>query len=582
MKVDLSLAIGGAQGSGVETAGRVAILAFAMKGLEVFGSREYHSNIVGAHSYYHIRVGKNALRLPFDAVVAMDAESVFTLATNLRRDGLLICNSETLETTLNEIPSMSRWLKKRIAERFGAGVKAGEILSHLKVFAFELKDALRRLNISKSKVSISRIVNIIGVSAMLYLLGVDEETIKRAVETRVSGDLNLRAVELAVEEAKDFRELELLEGNRGGYLMSGNEVVATAKIFAGLEFLSYYPITPATDEALFIEENGDAVAIQAEDEISAIGMALGASISGLRACVTTSGPGFSLMNEMISFAVQAEIPIVITLWMRVSPSTGMATRTSQQDLFHAIFSGHGDTGKIVIASGDHREAFEDVFRAFEFAEKFQIPVIHLLDKFLASSIAMFEKNTFLREKPGKTFSDSELRYLITEDGISPFVPLGSRTMIISGLEHDEYGFATEDPVMREKMMLKRERKLKTIAKSLSDESFVVYGDEDAEITVVSFGSTKNAILNAIETMKDVKFVQLRILSPFPDISKVVSDKVLCIESNLGQLSFLLRTCCKVDAVAKKLNGRPIYENEVEKAIKAVKNGEKEVILSEGI
>ncbi|MEM3505782.1 MAG: 2-oxoacid:acceptor oxidoreductase family protein, partial [Archaeoglobaceae archaeon] len=102
MKVDLSFAIGGAQGSGVETAGKIATLAFAMKGLEVFGSREYHSNIVGAHSYYHIRVGKNALRLPFDAVVAMDAESIFTLATNLRRGGLLICNSETLETKLND------------------------------------------------------------------------------------------------------------------------------------------------------------------------------------------------------------------------------------------------------------------------------------------------------------------------------------------------------------------------------------------------------------------------------------------------------------------------------------------------
>ncbi|MEM3796542.1 MAG: 2-oxoacid:acceptor oxidoreductase family protein [Archaeoglobaceae archaeon] len=582
MKVDLSFAIGGAQGSGVETAGKIATLAFAMKGLEVFGSREYHSNIVGAHSYYHIRVGKNALRLPFDAVVAMDAESIFTLATNLRRGGLLICNSETLETKLNDIPSMSRWLKKRIAEKYGVEVKAGDILGDFKVLAFELKDALRRLNISKSKVSISRIVNIIGVSAMLYSLGLDKETIKRAVETRVSGELNLMAVELAIEKAKGLRELECLEGNREGYLMSGNEVVATAKILAGLEFLSYYPITPATDEALFIEENGDAVAIQAEDEISAIGMALGASISGLRACVTTSGPGFSLMNEMISFAVQAEIPIVITLWMRASPSTGMATRTSQQDLFHAIFSGHGDTGKIVIASGDHREAFEDTFRAFELAERFQIPVVHLLDKFLASSITMLEKNIFSREKPAKTFSDSEQRYLITEDGISPFVLLGSQTMVVSSLEHDEYGFATEDPFIREKMMLNMERNLMTIAKSLSGESFVVYGDEDAEVTIVSFGSTKNAILNAIETMENVKFVQLRILSPFPDISKVVSGKVLCIESNLGQLSFLLRTCCKVDAIAKKLNGRPIYENEVKKAIKAVKNGEEEVILSEGI
>lgn len=581
MKVDLSLAIGGPQGSGIETAGRVAILALAMKGFELLGSREYHSNIVGAHSYYHIRVGKNSLRLPFDAVVAMDAESILTLTTSLKKGGLLVCSSEALETKLEEIPSMSRWLKKRIAEKHGSDIKAGEVLRDFRVLAFELRNLLKVLGV-KSKISISRLANLLGVSAMLYSLGVDEGTIKKAVENRVPGEINLKAVEVAVREARGFREFELPEGSHEGYLMSGNEIVATAKILAGLEFLSYYPITPATDEALFVEENSDAIAVQAEDEISAIGMSLGASMSGLRASVTTSGPGFSLMNEMISFAVQAEVPIVITLWMRASPSTGMATRTSQQDLLHAIFSGHGDAGKIVIASGDHREAFEDTFRAFELAEKFQVPVVHLLDKFLATSIARLERSIFSRKRSEKAFSNSELRYEITENGISPFVPLGVRTMVVSSLEHDEYGFATEDPVMREKMMMKRDRKFRTIAESLGSESFAVYGEKNAEVTVVSFGSTKNAILGAIESMEDVKFVQIRILSPFPDVSKVVSGKVLCIESNLGQLSFLLKTCCKVDAVAKKLNGRPIYENEVEKAIKAVKANEREVILSEGI
>lgn len=580
MKVDISLAIGGAQGSGVETAGRVAILAFAMKGHRVFGSREYHSNIVGAHSHYHIRVGKNALRLPFDAVVAMNAESIFTLGMNLKRNGLLICDSSSLEVKFEEIPSMSKWLKKRIAEIYGPEIKASDILSDLKVLALDLKEILKELNISKSKTSISRIVNLVGVSTGLYSLGLDVETIKRAVENRIPGEINLRAVELAVKKAEGFREFELPVGDVKGYLMSGNEAVATAKILAGLEFLSYYPITPATDEALFIEENSDVVAIQAEDEISAIGMALGASISGRRASVTTSGPGFSLMNEMISFSVQAEIPIVITLWMRASPSTGMATRTSQQDLLHAIFSGHGDTGKIVIASGDHREAFEDTFLAFELAEKFQTPVVHLLDKFLASSIAILDGEMFLRKAVEKKFLGSGPRYLITEDGLSPFVPLGSCTMVVSSLEHDEYGFATEDPVMREKMMLKRKRKFETISKNLKD-AFSVYGEENSEITVVSFGSTKNTILSAIEDIESVKFIQLRILSPFPDISRSVSGKVLCIESNLGQLSFLLKTCCKVDTVAKKLNGRPIYEEEVKKAVYAVRNGEKEVILSEG-
>lgn len=582
MRVDLSFAVGGAQGSGIETAGRIAITAFAMKGCEVLGSREYHSNIVGAHSYYHIRVGGNALRLPFDAVVAMDAESIFTLSRNLKKGGLIVCNSETLKTGIDEIPSMSKWLKKRIVDIFGPKVKAEDILNGFKVLALDLRELMKNLKVSKSKFSVSRVINVFGVSAGLYALGVDVETIKKAVEKRAPGEANLNSVELAIKSAEKFREFEISEEKANYYLMSGNEVVAIAKILAGLEFISYYPITPATDEALFIEENGNAIAIQVEDEISAIGMALGASISGLRSCVTTSGPGFSLMNEMISFAVQAEIPIVITLWMRSSPSTGMATRTSQQDLLHAIFSGHGDTSKIVLASGDHREAFEDTFKAFELAEKFQIPVVHLLDKFLASSIANLDRKIFSREKIGKKFYDGDLRYLLTENGISPFIPLASQTMVVSSLEHDEYGYPTEDPVMRENMMLKRERKTKTITESLRNESFVVYGEENANTTIISFGSTKNAILSAIRNMEGIKFIQIRVLSPFPDISEEISGKVLCIESNLGQLSFLLKTCCKVDTIAKKLNGRPVYENEVEKAIKAVENGVKEVILSEGI
>lgn len=584
MRVDLSLAIAGFQGGGIESAGQIAIKAFALKGYEIFGSREYHSNIIGAHSYFHLRVGGKALKLPLDALIALDAESVFTHLQDLRKGALVVCDKNSLKTKASEIPSMSKALKSRIEQIYGA-FSLEQILAgnELRVIALPMKALLKKLAFEKQLTSVSRTLNVIGVSAGLYLLGLDLESIKNAVEKQFAhSELNLKAVEIAIEEVKDLDRKELPDGKKEDKLiLSGNEAVAMAKIHSGVEFLSFYPITPATDETLFFEKNGKAITIQAEDEISALGMALGASIAGLRASTSTSGPGFSLMNEMISFAVQAEIPIVITLWMRASPSTGIATRTSQQDLLHAIFSGHGDAQKIVIASGDHVEAIEDTARAFELSERFQIPVVHLLDKFIASAITKVDKEAF-RVLPKKEFELGFPRYKLTENCISPFIPIGRATMVVSSLEHDEYGFATEDPVERERMMLKRIRKFEKVAESVSKESYKVYGDEKAELTIVSFGSTKNAIIEAIQELEiPIKFVQLRILSPFPDLSKEIVGKVICIESNAGQLSFLLRSYCRVDGVAKKLNARPIYVNEVVKAIKAIIEGQKEVILSEG-
>lgn len=588
MKVDLSFVIGGFQGGGIESAGQIAVKAFAIKGHRVFGSREYHSNIIGAHSYYHIRVGGKALRMPLDALIALDAESIFTHFKNLRNGAILVCDQKSLEKKASEIPSMSRALRERIERRYGSQ-KLGKILENLEIrlIALPMAELLRKLSeeVKKPMSSVSRTLNVMATSAGLYILGLDVLTIRRAIERHFPNpELNLIAMEMAIEEVRDLERNEIPDGKKGEKIvLTGNEAVAIAKLYSGIEFLSFYPITPATDEALFIEENrGKTIIVQAEDEISALGMALGASIAGLRATVTTSGPGFSLMNEMISFAVQAEIPVVITLWMRASPSTGIATRTGQQDLLHAIFSGHGDTFKVVIASGDHEEAVEDVQLSFKLAEDFQIPVIHLLDKFIASSLTTVENKFQLLPKRKFEAYEGYLRYKLTEEGISPFVPVGMATMIVSSLEHDEYGFASEDPVNREEMMLKRIRKFKKVAEKVSGNSYSVYGEKNAELTIFSFGSTKSAILEAIEESEfSAKFVQLRILSPFPDISEEISGKVLCIESNAGQLSFLLERYCNVDSIAMKLNSRPVYVDEVIRAIEEAMNGKKEVILSEG-
>jgi 2-oxoglutarate ferredoxin oxidoreductase subunit alpha len=638
--VDLSFIIGGPQGGGVESAGQIALKAFVVKGYNVLGTREYHSNIMGAHSYYHVRVRDGparALRTPVDLVVAIDAESVLTHINDVREGGYLVYDLDSVETDATKIASMEPSLRSRLRRFFesinmkptvGSAVKVLEERG-VRTVGLPLKDMLKKVSetLGAPIASIAKTVNVIGLTAGLYTLGVGLEYIVKAVEAQFGRRPKILAPNIAAARvAFEFMEWnfgsmrELPDGpHRGRVRMvaSGNEVVAMAKVVGGLTFETFYPITPASDEAFYIEENkyvelGELsrrleldrlpiVVLQTEDEISAINMAIGAAVAGARAATSTSGPGFSLMNEAISMAVEMEAPVVVTLWMRAGPSTGIATRTGQQDLLHAIFSGHGDTPKIVIASGDHVEAFYDAIKAFNWAEMFQTPVIHLLDKYLASTITVLDEwdldvsrisiNRGLRvESPPEGYR----RYEVTDNGISPFAPLGTTTMVASSLEHDEYGFASEDPVDREVMVEKRLRKFEMMAKSIpEEEKLSVHGDPDARVTIVSFGSTKQPIISAMEELERegvrVKFLQLRILSPFPSktVSQILgnSDLIIGVEANsMGQLAFLVRahTGIEVGHLIQKFNARPFYDVEIVYGVKRVlSEGARRVVVSGG-
>lgn len=640
LTVDLNIIIGGPQGGGVESAGQIALKVFTLKGYNIIGTREYHSNIMGAHSYFHIRVSDNtprALRLPVESLVAVDAESLLTHVNDVAKGGIVVYDVGSVDQNALTLAPMEHSLKKRIEKMFserGARPTVSEAIKLLeergvRTLGLPLKELLRKTSEETGALlaSIARTVNIMGLSAALHVLGVEFPYIVKAVEAQFGKRPkilapNIAAARIAVEYAREKYGSgnTLPDGPHKGrvrMIATGNEIVAMAKIVGGLTFESFYPITPSSDEAHYIEENkyldvgGDfkeagldklsIVTLQTEDEIAAIGMALGAALAGARASTTTSGPGFSLMNEFISMAVEAEIPIVISLWMRAGPSTGIATRTGQQDLLHAIFSGHGDTPKIVIASGDHVEAFYDTIKAMNWAEKFQTPVIHLLDKYLAStsvSLDEWDLDPSLVEidrgkrvyGPVKDYK----RYEITEDGISPMAPLGFNTMIINSLEHDEYGFVSEDPIDREAMVLKRVRKFETISKSIPEtEKAVLHGDPEARVTIVSFGSTKQAILSAVEELGregvKVNFLQIRVLSPFPKdlVSKVLgrAEKVVSVEANAtGQLAFLVRahTGHSVNHVIQKLNARPLYDVDVVYGVKRIiESGVERVVVSSG-
>ncbi|MEM2613790.1 MAG: hypothetical protein QXO15_06115 [Nitrososphaerota archaeon] len=404
-------------------------------------------------------------------------------------------------------------------------------------------------------------------------------------------------------------------------------MVGIAKIYSGCRFQTYYPITPAADESVYLEDKmtfriatspeleyphiaetntlidkGNIVVMQTEDEIAAINMAIGAALTGVRSATATSGPGFSLMVEGLGWAGMNEVPVVVTHYQRAGPSTGLPTRHEQGDLLFSVFAGHGEFPRIVIASGDMLEAFYDTVRAFNYAEKFQVPVIHLLDKAIANATqtiklsdigdVVIERGEFAYEAaPGEKYR----RFKFTETGVSPRAILGSPGTIFwnTGDEHDEYGHIDEDPTNRTRMMNKRMGKLRLIEETVpSDEKISIYGDRSSDIWVISWGSTKGPIIDALEMLPEkysIGFLQVRMLHPFPGqpVSDILKDgrKVIDIEQNYsGQIGKLLTmaTGLKPTNYILKYNGRPFSSTEIRDGlIEVLQKDAKRVVMNRG-
>ncbi|MBA3750864.1 MAG: 2-oxoglutarate ferredoxin oxidoreductase subunit alpha, partial [Nitrosopumilus sp.] len=393
------------------------------------------------------------------------------------------------------------------------------------------------------------------------------------------------------------------------------------------------------------KNNGSVVVIQTEDEISAIAMAIGASLTGTRSCTTTSGPGFSLMAEALGWAGINEVPLIVSLYQRAGPSTGLPTRQEQGDLLFAINAGHGEFPRIVYSSGDIEESFYDTVKVFNYAEKFQLPVIHMLDKFIANSIMTckifdykklkIERGKFI-DKYYKADSDSNSypnsdedysikhfkRFNLDDGPVSTRVFLGTENGIFwnTGDEHDEEGHITEDPEIRKKMVEKRMSKMQLIIEQISehDQITVEFNDKlkkniENTVIIVSWGSTKGAILDTLEKIspefENIRFIfiQVKLLHPFPSkilegtINKIIGEDtennikansnskttIINIEMNyLAQLDILLKqnTTIKTDFNILKYNGRPISFSELYASfLNIIKNNvEKRVILENGV
>jgi 2-oxoglutarate/2-oxoacid ferredoxin oxidoreductase subunit alpha len=525
---DLNVMIGGAAGEGIQTIGEVLAEAISSQGYAVFTWQENESRIRGGLNSYSVRVSEKIVNAPLvnaDILLTLNQGAVSKYGHLLKPDGVLIAPVERDERTI----AMSF---KDIAER-------------------ELGHAVY--------------ANTIAVGALAAALGMDLDVLKRVLSRQFAGKGGevVTANHLAAQKGYDFVQVACqdvchwgLPGSSGRYyLLPANRTIPLAAVYAGCRFMAAYPMSPSTEIITYLAAHQDRFGIfteQAEDEIAAINMAIGASFAGARAMTATSGGGFSLMVEGISLAGMTEVPVVIILAQRPGPATGLPTRTAQGDLLFAINAGHGEFPKMVVAPADAQDAFHKVVRAFNLADKYQIPVILLTDQFLQESLVSVESFDLDREIPACHLADPStiqdyLRYQFSESGISPRLYPGQSTHLVAADsdEHDETGHITEDlAATAPAMMQKRLTKLAGLRMEVAPPE--TYGVDEAEIVFVAWGSSRQAILEGRELLRAgglaTGLIHFTELWPLPMFQFPEDKRYWSVEANAtGQLARLLRS-----------------------------------------
>ena len=632
--MDISWLVGGPQGSGVESAASIFSRLYAKVGFNIFGKREFYSNIKGMHSYFTIRISDDTIRSntnDIDIMVAFDAETIFRHAHEIAKNGILIYNADVADTKISDTNMNDEYsdrLQKHLAsENLTPDIsgimnlaKQNGVLIHSVSFKELLSDLSTKLNNPRLS-GMVRMYNVIAVSLSYGLLKGNLDLLVESIEQIFSS--KPKVAQLNIDVAKHTFEkiqqqqipfniaIPKVDPPIHTMLLQGHYGTSIGKIISGCRFQSYYPITPASDESSFLESHnqfdvvdsrpGCTVVVQTEDEISALGMAIGSALTGTRSSTCTSGPGFSLMAEMLGWAGINEVPIVVTLYQRSGPSTGLPTRHGQDDLLFAIYAGHGEFLRIVYASGDIEESFYDTCKCFNMSDIYQVPVIHMMDKFLASTVATcprFDTDSVQIDR-GKLLErgvENYKRFALTPDGISPRSKLGLEDGIFwnTGDESDQTGHVTEDPVLRDTMMDKRLFKSKYILDTLTDDDKAIsFGV--SQYTIISWGSCKGPILDAIQMLKrdgiNVGFVQVKLLQPFPadlirrllDLAEIVIDVEANHTAQLGQL-LQTHTGRNPDNYILKYSGRVMTCTELYHTVKKITQGlaKKREVLTYGV
>jgi 2-oxoglutarate ferredoxin oxidoreductase subunit alpha len=444
-------------------------------------------------------------------------------------------------------------------------------------------------------------VNIIAAGVVLGTVGVEQQLLTNFIReffSKKSDDViqkNIEAIKKGYEIGTQMlqsgkTEFSILSNPKvkDEILLNGAEAVGLGALAGGCKFLSSYPMSPSTGVMVFLSQqmdDFDVVVEQAEDEISAINMAIGASYGGARAMVTTSGGGFALMIEGVSLAGMLETPVVIHLAQRPGPATGLPTRTEQADLELALYSGHGEFPRIIFAPGNIMDAFSLTQKAFNLADKYQIPVFVLTDQYLIDSLMNLpplDISGMRNERHVVKTHKGYRRYELTEDGISPRgIPgFGEGLVGVDSDEHDEEAHITENLDLRTKMVDKRLKKLDSIKKEIVPPELV--GSSDYKILITGWGSTYNVVREALQEMgrEDISFLHFKQVYPLYEGTEDYLQKAkknIIIENNAtSQFGKLVKLYTGIDIQAKilKYDGLAFSVEEVVAEIQVILSKEK--------
>ncbi len=527
---EVSIVLSGAAGQGIQAVEHILTRVAKDSGFYVFATKEYMSRVRGGNNSTELRISEKPVYAyvdRIDIIVPLNDNALERLRSRITDKTIILGEPRYVEKENNSIGVRF----EEIAESFGN-------------------------KIYENSVAIGVLSGIIGADEDALVKHISEY-FKKKPEEVIKANVNaaLKGYEIGKTLGLKF-EIKPNEKVKSQILMNGSEAVAKGAIAGGCNFISSYPMSPATTvftELSRLSSEYGVLVDQAEDEIAAANMAIAAWYAGARGMVSTSGGGFALMTEAISLAGMIETPIVVHLGQRPGPATGLPTRTEQGDLNLVLYAGHGEFPRVVYAPGNLCEAYQLTAKAFNIADKYQIPVFVLTDQYLLDSFYNVDEMPQVQiERYIVKTDENYRRYEVTEDGISPRgIPGYGRGLIrVDSDEHDEYGHITESGEVRVKMVEKRLRKLDKIK-----EDFVMpklFGNESYEYLVVCWGSTQQIVKEAIERIGNDKISMLHFSQVYP-ISPKVKDyfdkakKVIFVEQNAtGQFANLLKLELGVD------------------------------------
>ncbi len=543
---DISIVLCGAAGQGVQTVEQILTHVFKRSGYHLFSTKEYMSRVRGGSNSTELRVASRSVRAYVNRI---------DILFPLKRDAM-----------------------RHVAHR----VTPDTIILGEKEKLFDQGDAQERamidipFSVMASEIGGAIYANIIATGVIAALFGIDKEILIDDVRRRFSGKSdtvitnNTRAIERGYEVGRDLIHsgtirISLKKDPKlaDDIMISGGEAVGMGAIAGGCNFISSYPMTPSTPVLTFLSQQTkafDIIAEQAEDEIAAMNMAIGAWYAGARAMVTTSGGGFALMTEGLSLAGSMESPMVIHLAQRPGPATGLPTRTEQGDLELALYAGHGEFPRVIFAPGTLEQAFDLTAKAFNVADKYQVPVFVLTDQYFIDSYyntpridvskCEIERHLVPTDKGYK-------RYAFTQNGISPRgIPgNGEGLVVVDSDEHDEAGHLTEDHAIRVGMVDKRLGKTGLLRQDAVPPEFL--GNPACKTMIVCWGSTFTIAREAVERLgrDDISLIHFSQVYPLhPQTAEILNkpQQLIMVENNgTSQFARVLKIHTGID-ITKKL------------------------------